>query len=225
VADIFISYSKQHPQPTRDLATYLEQEGYTVWWDSNLIAGNSFRKEIDRQLGAADTVIVMWTPVSVVSDWVRSEVHRAQLAGKKLIPLRTRDLDVSQIPLPYGELHTDFVDDHAAILRAVRRVVGQGKLAPEPKVPNPTRELAETLSRENELHKAWQPCRLVRMSKVTLAIMPLSAILLSAIAVWWGSWFYDAQTCGVTFEVSHDSALAACNRALGSRWGVDRGRC
>jgi hypothetical protein len=33
MADIFISYSKQHPQPTRDLAAYLEQEGYSVWWD------------------------------------------------------------------------------------------------------------------------------------------------------------------------------------------------
>jgi adenylate cyclase len=120
VADIFISYSKQHPQPTRDVAAYLESQGYSVWWDTNLTSGEIFSDIIEQELDAAKAVIVIWTVHSVASKWVLAEANRADDQGK-LIPLRTKDLDVRRIPLPYGTCHTDVVDDHAAILKAVRR--------------------------------------------------------------------------------------------------------
>src|SRR5262249_8539694 len=82
VADIFISYSKQHPQPPRDLAAYLEREGYSVWWDTNLLAGEIFREVIDRELNAAKAVIVIWTRESVRSDWVLAEADQADRHGK-----------------------------------------------------------------------------------------------------------------------------------------------
>ncbi len=42
VADIFISYSRQHPRPTRDVADYLKSVGYSVWYDTDLISGDKF---------------------------------------------------------------------------------------------------------------------------------------------------------------------------------------
>jgi TIR domain len=120
---VFISYSKQHPEPTRDIAAYLESQGYSVWWDTNLTSGEIFREVIDQELDAADAVIVIWTADSVDSDWVRSEAQHA-VRQNKLIPLRTKDLDVWRIPKPYGELQTGIVDDREAILKAVRRVLG-----------------------------------------------------------------------------------------------------
>jgi formylglycine-generating enzyme required for sulfatase activity len=123
VADIFISYSKQHPQPTRDVADFLTSKGYSVWWDANLTAGELFREIIDRELDAAKAVIVIWTPQSVSSEWVVAEAEHAD-RERKLIPLRTRDLDPRYIPKPYGARHTDVVDDREAVLRAVRRVAG-----------------------------------------------------------------------------------------------------
>jgi hypothetical protein len=124
VADIFISYSKQHPQTTRDVAAYLESEGYSVWWDTDLKAGERFGDVIDRELDAAKAVIVIWTARSVASDWVLAEAEHAH-RDRKLIPLRARDLDARRIPKPYNILHTDVADDRAAILAAVKRLVGE----------------------------------------------------------------------------------------------------
>jgi hypothetical protein len=120
---LFISYCREDPQPTRDLAAYLESEGYSVWWDTDLLSGQRFRDVIDRQLDVADAVIVIWTPHSIYSDWVISEADHANRDGK-LIPLRTRDLDIWRIPKPYSTYQIDLIDDRAAVLAAVSRVVG-----------------------------------------------------------------------------------------------------
>jgi formylglycine-generating enzyme required for sulfatase activity len=126
VADIFISYSKQQPQPTRDVADFLTSEGYSVWWDTNLTAGEIFRDVINRQLDAAKAVIVIWAAHSVSSEWVIAEAEHAD-RQRKLIPLRTKDLDPRYIPKPYGTRHTDVVDNREAILKAVRRVVARAQ--------------------------------------------------------------------------------------------------
>jgi formylglycine-generating enzyme required for sulfatase activity len=120
---IFISYSKEQPKPTRDVATLLESAGYEVWWDTNLTSGENFRKVIERELNSADAVIVIWTPQSISSDWVVDEAERAR-HRRVLITLRSKDVDPRCIPMPYGAYHTDLVDNHDAILAAVRRVAG-----------------------------------------------------------------------------------------------------
>ena len=43
MADIFISYSKQGQDEAHLLATFLEAEGYSVWWDTSLLSGENFR--------------------------------------------------------------------------------------------------------------------------------------------------------------------------------------
>jgi hypothetical protein len=126
VADVFISYSKEHPQPTRDVAAYLELQGYSVWWDKHVNASERFRDVIDWQLELAKAVIVIWTAHSVTSKWVLAEAERADSDGK-LISMRTNDLDVRRIPIPYNTYHTDVVDDRAAILRAVQHAVDNWK--------------------------------------------------------------------------------------------------
>lgn len=87
LARIFISYLKQTPQPTTELARILQLAGHTVWWDTNLFSGEAFREAIDRELDAADVVIVIWTDESIKSNWVLAEADHAYRA-KKLIPLR-----------------------------------------------------------------------------------------------------------------------------------------
>ncbi len=120
---IFISYSKKQPEPTQALAAFLESEGYQVWWDKNLSAGEVFREVIDRELDAAAVVIVIWTEHSIASNWVIAEADHANRQGK-LITVRVSDLEVWTIPKPYNTYHTESVDDHAAILRAIRRLAG-----------------------------------------------------------------------------------------------------
>jgi TIR domain len=110
MADIFISYSKADAALARSLAASLEAEGWIVWWDHSLNAGDIFRDAIVKQLSTARAVIVIWTKNSVRSDWVRAEAGRAK-AEAKLIPVKTAELTYSDIPLPFCEMHTENITD------------------------------------------------------------------------------------------------------------------
>ncbi len=92
MADIFISYSKTDRIETAKLSAFLESHGYAVWWDNDLQSGDEFRDVIIGELAKARAVIVIWSPTSINSDWVRSEAGRAH-ADRKLIPVRSSEID------------------------------------------------------------------------------------------------------------------------------------
>src|SRR6266699_7265689 len=118
MADIFISYSKADHALALKLSTFLESEGWSVWWDKSLAAADLYRDEIMKQLAAARAVITIWTENSVKSDWVRAEAGRAKAEGK-LIPVKTADVAYADIPLPFGEMHTENVEASPLIRAAV----------------------------------------------------------------------------------------------------------
>jgi len=120
MADVFISYSKSHIQFTRSLATELEAKGLTVWWDTDILAGESFRDRIIEELKLCKVAIIIWTRDSVRSSYVLSEAERARIAGK-LIQLRTADLKPSELPPPFDTIHASLTDDYEAMYRALAK--------------------------------------------------------------------------------------------------------
>jgi hypothetical protein len=118
MADIFISYSKPDRDLVLKLSTFLESEGWSVWWDKSLGAADLYRDEIMKQLAAARAVISIWTSNSIRSDWVRAEAGRAKADGK-LIPIKTPDVAYGDIPLPFGEMHTENVGSTELIRAAI----------------------------------------------------------------------------------------------------------
>jgi len=106
MADIFISYSKADHALASKLSAFLEAEGWSVWWDKSLAAADLYRDEIMKQLAAARAVITIWSENSIKSEWVRAEAGRAKADGK-LIPVKTPDVAYADIPLPFGEMHTE----------------------------------------------------------------------------------------------------------------------
>ncbi|MDX2265161.1 MAG: TIR domain-containing protein [Hyphomicrobiales bacterium] len=118
MADIFISYKSEERALPQALAEFLRAQGYTVWWDMELVGGPSFRRQILDKLAEARAVIVIWTPASVESDFVLDEADRAKRMGK-LIPVRTPDLDPHNIPPGHGQAQTYFVTDHSRVLTAL----------------------------------------------------------------------------------------------------------
>jgi hypothetical protein len=132
VKPIFISYSSQHRDLTEALARRLEgapvtladgtPESLAVWWDRDLHPGRPFSPDITRALDEAPAVIVIWTEGAVASDWVYAEAVRA--AGqRKIVTVRDKSLDPKRIPLPFNIVHTCTVDDQAAILNAIRKII------------------------------------------------------------------------------------------------------
>src|SRR5262249_8722332 len=129
MADIFISYSKADRDKVLMLSAYLESEGWTVWWDTNLAVGDAYRDEIMTQLATARAVIVLWTQTSIKSDFVRAEAGRAKADGK-LIPVNAGDVNYGDIPLPFGEMHTEDIGKRELIRAAVVSQLAKPTLQP-----------------------------------------------------------------------------------------------
>jgi hypothetical protein len=129
MTDIFISYSKADHAIALKLSAFLEAEGWSVWWDRDLSAGEIYRDEIMRELSAARAVIVLWTQTSVKSDWARAEAGRAKADGK-LIPVKAPGLTYSDIPLPFGEMHTENLTATNLIRAAVVAQLSKPAVAP-----------------------------------------------------------------------------------------------
>ena len=138
MSDIFISYSKADHALALKLSTFLEAEGWTVWWDRSLGVADLYRDEIMKQLAAARAVITIWTENSVKSDWVRAEAGRAKAEGK-LIPVKTTEVAYADIPLPFGEMHTENVGSTGLIRAAI-----VAQLAKPAATQSPFRQITST---------------------------------------------------------------------------------
>lgn len=84
-SDIFISYSRQDRHTAEQFATSLEREGFVVWWDDAIHSGETFDEVIEEELRAAKAVVVLWSPRSVISRWVRAEATIAD-RRRRLVP-------------------------------------------------------------------------------------------------------------------------------------------
>jgi len=69
----------------RRFAEGLEREGFTVWWDQALRSGEAYDEVTEAALKGAKAVVVLWSPRSVVSRWVRAEATIAD-RNKTLVP-------------------------------------------------------------------------------------------------------------------------------------------
>ena len=75
MADLFISYSRSDRPRCSEIGDALAALKVDVWFDVGIEPGHSFDREIERELGAAKAVLVLWSEASVGSDWVRNEAR------------------------------------------------------------------------------------------------------------------------------------------------------
>jgi hypothetical protein len=73
-------------------AEALGDEGFHVWWDASLHSGETFDEVIERNLREAQAVVVLWSPRSVASRWVRAEATQADRKNK-LVPAMIEPCD------------------------------------------------------------------------------------------------------------------------------------
>jgi adenylate cyclase len=84
----------------------LEAEGWSVWWDPEITPGDEFDALISRELEGARALVVVWTPLSVDSRWVRGEARDAADRGV-LVPVR---FDAAKLPIDFRAVHTTDLD-------------------------------------------------------------------------------------------------------------------
>ncbi|HEY6049237.1 MAG TPA: TIR domain-containing protein [Sphingomicrobium sp.] len=80
--DIFLSYARQDRGTARMFAECFMEEGFSVWWDASLHSGETFDEVIEQRLRDAKAVVVLWSPRSVASRWVRAEATLADRRNK-----------------------------------------------------------------------------------------------------------------------------------------------
>jgi adenylate cyclase len=122
MADVFVSYARSDKARVAPLVAAIEAKGWSVWWDPEITPGQEFDDQIDSELVAAKAVLVVWTPVSVVSRWVRGEARDAAERGI-LVPVR---FDQARLPIDVRAIHTTDLDDwredpaHPAVQECMR---------------------------------------------------------------------------------------------------------
>ena len=118
MTEIFISYASHDRSQAAELAAFLQEKGYSVWWDRELIPGDQFNETIRKALDSCRAVIVIWTDYSIESRWVLGEAETAA-AAQKLIPVRSDTMDPGQLPIGFRALHTVPLSDRAGLLGAI----------------------------------------------------------------------------------------------------------
>ena len=106
MADVFVSYSRHDKARVAPLVAAIQARGWSVWWDPAIAPGQEFDRMIDAELAAASAVLVVWTPDSVASRWVRGEAREAADRGI-LVPVR---FDAATLPIDARALQTIDID-------------------------------------------------------------------------------------------------------------------
>ncbi|MBS3928329.1 MAG: TIR domain-containing protein [Sphingomonadales bacterium] len=136
-ATVFLSYSRADQKRALPVIKALEAAGLQVWWDGLLEGGATYLPTTEAALESADAVVVLWSNVSVESNWVRDEAQRGR-DRQCLVPLT---IDGTMPPLGFRQFQVIDISKWRGkagdprIERAIRAVwtfAGQ-----EPRIPIP----------------------------------------------------------------------------------------
>lgn len=128
--DIFISHARPDAEIARRFADAFRAEGLDVWWDNALQTGEVFDEAIETALRASKAVVVLWSPDSVASRWVRAEAtvadHNQTLLPVTIKPcLRPVIFELTQTP-DFSHWKGNRKDPSwRALVEDVRRLIGR----------------------------------------------------------------------------------------------------
>ncbi len=129
MADIVLSYARENRPQAESLSHALEDAGWSVWWDREILPGVSYEQVIEAELSAARCVVVLWSASARQSNWVRDEATLA-LSRNVLVSVL---LDDSTPPLGFRQQQTASLahwngsttsPEFALLTQGIARVIG-----------------------------------------------------------------------------------------------------
>jgi len=102
MARIFISYSARDRHATQTLASFLEGQGWSVWWDNSPQSGYALNDVSATELANAELVIVVWSKSSITAPYVLRDAIAARDASKDM-HVTIAEAQPRQIPIRHGD--------------------------------------------------------------------------------------------------------------------------
>ena len=98
---VFMSYSRRDEESMRFIAKFLRAHGFKVWVDNEkLIPGTPvWEEEVEKAIRGTSAVVVLLSPDSKKSDWVRRETSLADQHQKRVFPVLVSGDENSSITL------------------------------------------------------------------------------------------------------------------------------
>jgi len=87
MSQIFISYSHQDKNYAHKLQEHLLKKGFEAWVDDRLEYGSLWVEEIERRLRSCQAFILLESPASKESKWVKKELLLAIKLNKPILPI------------------------------------------------------------------------------------------------------------------------------------------
>jgi TIR domain len=178
VNDIFLSYAREDQERAKKLAKALGAQGWTVFWDRTIQAGQTWRGTIDRSLQATRCVVVAWSKYSIESNWVCEEAEEGK-ERKILVPILFDDV---KPPMGFRSIQAGSLvnwdgkvssDAFRQLVFAIEYIIGSTKVPPNP--PQPVQELEAKAKPKASLYLTWLSNRrhllLILVVSVALAMM------------------------------------------------------
>jgi len=145
--DIFISYSRADRERVDHIAKALQAEGYEVWWDRDIRAGEEFDHVIDQAIKKSKAIVVVWSNQSISSRWVKEEAEDG-VEADTLVPVT---IDPIVIPRGFRRIQAAELQDGGddptksvnwpEFLDSVRKIAGAGAGMPDDGTPKTQAEL------------------------------------------------------------------------------------
>ena len=126
-----MSYSREDANLQQRIVAELRERGINIWVDiENLIPGSpAWEREIERSIRGAEGIIVLLSPDSNNSEWVRREISFAEQNEKRIFPVLISGDEDDSIPLRLADhqrvnLHGNFQAGLDQLARALNRHLG-----------------------------------------------------------------------------------------------------
>lgn len=129
---VFISYAQADKLVAREIADRLQGAGLRVWFDEwAMSAGDSIKGKIENQARATDLLIVLLSPASVESHWIRAELDAAlstELRSRAVtvIPALIEDCEV-----PAHLRDRMYLDLRSDLSQGIERLIRQLGVVPD----------------------------------------------------------------------------------------------
>jgi tetratricopeptide (TPR) repeat protein len=211
---VFVSHAHADNALCDRYVAALRARGLNVWYDrTNMQAGHSLSSDIESELRRRSAFVVIVTPTSLASQWVKSEIAAFRFLAAKdptrlFLPVRAA---LCEMPLLWADIRwIDAVSlGFDAAVNAMAEALGAPATTPMPEpVPSatsPTRQPGESvdnlLQRSRRLRQA-NPQESIRLCERATQLDPRDADAWSELGK---AYFYGAR---------YNDALAAHDRAL-----------